>query len=94
VRFVPRRTAKGVTRRLTLALSVAFFCRVPRENAQQRLFIMRCQARHKAKGLYRAKCYRVPFVMRPDEKRTTKSLSCILGPLPCAYGARQTHYFP
>jgi hypothetical protein len=71
-----------------------FFCRVPRENARQRLFIMRCQARHTAKGLYRAKCYRVPFVMRPDEKRTTKSLSCILGPLPCAYGARQTHYFP
>jgi hypothetical protein len=47
-----------------------------------------------AKGLYRAKCYRVPFAVRLDEKRTAKSLPCVFGPLPCARGARQTHYFP
>jgi hypothetical protein len=40
-----------------------------------------------AKGLYHAKCYRVPFAVRLDEKRTAKSLPCFFGPLPCARGA-------
>jgi hypothetical protein len=43
---------------------------------------MRCQTRRTAKGLYRAKCYRAPFAVRPDKKRTAKSLPCVFGPLP------------
>jgi hypothetical protein len=46
----------------------------PWKNARQRLFAVRCQTLRTAKGLYRAKCYRVPFVVRPDEKRTAKPL--------------------
>jgi hypothetical protein len=61
-----------------------FFCRAPWKNARQRLFAMRCQTRRTAKGLYRAKCYHAPFAVRPDEKRTAKSLPCVFGPLPCA----------
>jgi hypothetical protein len=82
-----RCTAKGVTRRLIPAPSVVFFCRAPWKNTQQRLFAVRCQMRRTAKGLYRAKCYRAPFAVRPDEKRTAKSL-------PCARGARQSRCFP
>jgi hypothetical protein len=36
----------------------------------------------------------VPFAVRPDEKRTAKSLPCVFVPLPCASGARQTLCFP
>jgi hypothetical protein len=31
------------------------------------------------KGVYRAKCYCVPFAVRPDEKRTAKGLPCFYG---------------
>jgi hypothetical protein len=54
-----------------------FFCRAPWKNARQRLFAVRCQTRRTAKGLYRAKCYHAPFAVRPDEKRTAKSLPCV-----------------
>jgi hypothetical protein len=58
------------------------------------LFTVRCQTRRTTKGLYRAKCYCVPFVVRPDEKCTAKRLPCVLGPLPCGRGARQSCCFP
>jgi hypothetical protein len=83
--FFTWRTAKGVARRYIPAPSVAFVCRAPWKNARQRLFTVRCQTRRTTKGLYRAKCYHVPFVVCPDEKRTTKSLPCVLGPLPWAH---------
>jgi hypothetical protein len=35
-------------------------------------------------GGYRANRYHVLFVVRPDEKRTAKTLPCVFGPLPCA----------
>jgi hypothetical protein len=85
--FFYRRTTKAVTCRLMGAPSVAFLCHAPPHNARQRLLTVRCQTRRTAKGLYRAKCYRAPFAVRPDEKRTAKSL-------PCARGARQSHCFP
>jgi hypothetical protein len=44
--------------------------------------------------IFRAKSYRVLFAVRPDEKRTAKTLPCIFLPLPCARGARQTACFP
>jgi hypothetical protein len=80
--FFYRRTAKAVTCHLVWAPSVAFLCRAPPHNARQRLLTVRCQTRRTAKGLDRAKCYRVPFAVRPDEKRTAKSLLCVLGLLP------------
>jgi hypothetical protein len=92
--FLYQRTTKTVTCLLVWASSVAFLCRAPPRNARQRLFTVRCQTRRTTKGLYRAKCYCVPFVVRPDEKRTAKSLPCVLGPLPCARGTRQSRYFP
>jgi hypothetical protein len=53
-----------------------FFLPCVVKNARQRFFTVRCQTRRTAKGLYHAKCYRVPFAVRLDEKRTTKSLPC------------------
>jgi hypothetical protein len=86
VRF-SRCTAKGVKRRLIPAPSVAFFCRAPRKNARQILFAVRCQMRRTAKGLYRAKCYRAPFAVRPDEKRTAICRAFLgLCPAPMAHG--------
>jgi hypothetical protein len=73
---------------------VAFVCRASWKNARQTLSTVRCQARRTAKGLRRAKCYRAPFAVRPDEKRTAKGLPCVFWPLPCARGARQSPCFP
>jgi hypothetical protein len=50
------------------------------------LSTVRCQPWRTAKGLYHAKCYRAPFAVRPDGKRTAKTLPCVFGPLPCARG--------
>jgi hypothetical protein len=94
VRFSLRRTAKRVTRRLVPAPSIAFVCRASWKNARQRLFTVHCQTWRTAKTLYRAKCYRAPFAVCPDEKRTAKCLPCVFGPLPCARGARQSSGFP
>jgi hypothetical protein len=68
VRFAPRHTAKGVTRRLIPVPSVAFFAVRREKNARQRLSTVSCQT------------WRAPFAVRPDEKRTAKSLPCVLGP--------------
>jgi hypothetical protein len=61
-----------------------FFCRASGKNARQRLFTVRCQKRRTVKRLYRAKSYRVPFVVRLDKKRTAKALPCVFWSLPCA----------
>jgi hypothetical protein len=50
VRFSPRRTTKGVTRRLAPAPSVVFFCPALWKNARQRLSTVRCQTWRTAKG--------------------------------------------
>jgi hypothetical protein len=73
---------------------VAFVCRASWKNARQRLSTVRCRTWRTAKGLHRAKCYRAPFAVCPDKKRTAKSLPCVFGPLPCARGARQSRGFP
>jgi hypothetical protein len=75
--FCSRRTTKGVPRRLASVPLVAFFCRASWKNARQRLSTVRCQTWRTAKGLYRAKCYRAPFAVRPDKKRTAKSKAAI-----------------
>jgi hypothetical protein len=67
---------------LVRAPSVAFLCRAPPRDARQRKFTVRCQKRRTAMGVYRANCYRVLFAVRPDEKRTVKTLPCVFGPLP------------
>jgi hypothetical protein len=66
VRFAPRCTAKGVTRRFFIPVpSVIFFlpCVVKKRMAK---IIYRLLS-DTAKGLYRAKYYRVPFTVRPTK---------------------------
>jgi hypothetical protein len=65
-----------------------FFCRAPWKNARQRLFVVRCQTWRTAKGLYRAKCYCVPFVVRPDENARQRVCRAFLGlcSAPVAHG--------
>jgi hypothetical protein len=62
---------------LEWAPSVAFLCPAPPRDARQRKFTVRCQKRRTAMGVCRANCYRVLFSMRPDEKCTAKTLSCV-----------------
>jgi hypothetical protein len=81
VRFFCQRTAKADTHRLVRAPSVAFLCRAPPRDARQRKFTVRCQKRHTTMEVYRANCHRVLFTVRLDEKRTTKALPCVFGPL-------------
>jgi hypothetical protein len=42
----------------------------------------------------RQKTHGKGFAVRPDKKRTAKGLPCVLRPLPCARGARQSRCFP
>jgi hypothetical protein len=86
VRHPEKRTAKVVPRRLAPVPLVTFVCRASRKNARQRLSTVRCQTRRTAKVLRRAKCYRAPFAVRSDKKRTAKGLPCVFRPLPCARG--------
>jgi hypothetical protein len=79
--FFCQRMAKAVTCRLVRAPSVAFLCRAPPRDARQRKFTVRCQKRRTEMGGYCANRYRVLFAVRPDEKRTAKTLSCVFGPL-------------
>jgi hypothetical protein len=92
--FCSRRTAKVVPRRLALVPLVAFVCRASRKNARQRLSTVRCQTRRTAKVLRRAKCYRAPFAVRPDKKRTAKGLPCILNAFAMRSGRTAKALFP
>jgi hypothetical protein len=66
-----------------VAVSCFFFpCAV--KNARQRLFTVRCQTRRTAKGLYRAKCYCVPFAVCPRQKTHGKKFAVRFRAFPSA----------
>jgi hypothetical protein len=73
-----------------LTVSTFFSCA---SDARQMSFVVHATKKRTAKVLCQAKRCRAAFAVRFREKRTTKALSCIFGPLQCTCNARQSPCF-